>query len=269
MPRFVLELLEGREVPNATLAYILPFHSDAYVRPMPDVPAEQILVVAADPDLADPVNPTKDVFVAHGGGDAVRMVVKDADTGRIERDFFVYDPMFFMGGAKAVTAVGRNVIVIPGNGAGGVFASVDILTGEIRHFAIPGVSPDWRGGGGDVTVVDLDHFGNGSTEPEPEVMFLVGPVVSYAEPTGEPRLNPVYCTPDPFDGVEREFVPATPGAIVPGVGDPGFSVQPEGAVPDESGHVRETYTLTFGGVFGPGDHPPESFEFYEFEPLGV
>lgn len=249
-----LEPLEARDVPAAyTLADLIPHYDAGWVRPMPDVPAESVLVSGADLDGPAAPGGIVDVYAAHGGGNAARVVVRDTQTGETLADFFAFEPAF-RGGVNRVAVIGSTLFVAPGAGGGPVIAAIDLPTKAVTHTFAPGVAADYRGGIDDLTTADLDWSnGTGTADPEHELLILCGPVVTYAEPDGTPRLSPVYAFP-PTDTRAWEFVPATAGVQVPGSLLPGFSVQPADSQPDDTGHVAESRTLTFAGVPAPHDH---------------
>lgn len=263
MTHATLERLEAREVP-ATLADILPHYDPVtFVRPMPDVPAEEVLVVSVDADGRGVPGGIFDVFAAHGGGNAARVVVKD-EFGRIVADVLVFEETF-RGGVSRMTSIGPEIFIAPGKGGGARCVAIDLTTLASRSFAVAGFPEDWRGGIDDVSAADVDHKnGAHSPDPEDELLFLGGPVAVFAEPDGTPRLNPVYVTPDPAGGVTWEFVPAGVGFQIPGTREIGFSVQPAGATTDADGVVLPTHSLTWGGAFGDADH-----EFDDFAPIEV
>lgn len=263
MSRPRLDPLEARETPAAyTLADLIPHYDAGWVRPMPDVPAASVLVSGADLDGPAVPGGIVDVFAAHGSGNAARVVVRDTQTGDTLADFFAFEEAF-RGGVNRVAVIGSTLFVAPGSGGGPVVAAIDLGTKAVTHTFAPGVAADYRGGIDDLTTADLDWVdGTGTPDPEQELLILCGPVVTYAEPDGTPRLSPVYAF-SPDDTRPWEFVPATAGVQVPGSLLPGFSVQPADSRPDDTGRVAETRTLTFAGALAPSDRD------FDFAPIEV
>lgn len=255
-----VETLEGRRTPAAvTLADIAgDFAPGAFAGVMPDVPRGNVIVGAADLNGPGVAGGMVDIFAAHGAGDSCRVVVRDADAGLITADFFAFDPAF-AGGVRTMTAVGGTLYVAPGDGAGPVVAAVDLATGTVSHFLAPGVDPRDRRGVADIRAADIDADPRAdSPDPAAELVILVGPVVTYAEPDGTPRLSPVFAAP-PADPRPREFVPAGVGVVVPGLGAVGFATQPAG---DPSG----TASFAWGGTPSPTNG---SGDWFDFAPLVV
>lgn len=260
---FKLEQLESREVPT-TFADIQPFFDQTvYIRPMPDVPADRILVTG----VQTPDGPS-DVFVATGEGNAVRVAIKSPGiSGEIVSDFFAFPPDF-RGGGKSVVAIGHEVFISPGNGGGAVIFAVNVVTGESRTFALPGFDESWRSGI-KLTSADVDEpFGFTeavSDDPGHELLAMAasagaGPVVAFMRTDGTQALPPILVGPIEFRG-ELEFVAVSAGVQLPN-GKIGFAVQPVGQTIDSTGHVAETWSYAFDGTLAPSDHVfPNEFNY--------
>jgi len=255
-----LEELGHRVLPSVTtLAEILPHYDAAlYQRPMPDVPADQILVAGADLDPSDVTSEIYDVFAAHGAGNAARIVIHDTRTGENVADFFAYEESF-RGGVESITVIGPTLYVSAGPTGGARIVAIDLRDQSITSFLAPGFGEDWRGGL-QLSVADIDHV-NGTESPlGAEELLILGaspggaPIVSFANPDGSQAKRPFFMD-DPADREKvYEFAPAMVGVQLDyrdGAPVMGFCVQVKGALPDAEGKRHDTKSFTFDGELVP------------------
>lgn len=246
-----LETLEARDVPATPWADAAPFREPGtFEKWVPEPGGVEWFVSAVTlPDGRHDV-----LFAGEGGGARVVIVSLDGSGPVLDRVFF--DPDAWRSGVGEVESVGSTLYVTPGVGAqlpGPVYGKIDLLTGEVGYYEIPGFDPDWRGGTR-IATTDVEWTpGGGSTEPGTELVFLPGGTdavlpgnVFFLVNAEDDTLDRAVGFGDQTERRRWEFAPAVVGTTFPD-GTTGMVLQPLG-VPVTDGRAEGAVAVRWDGV---------------------